>query len=174
MELSDIKVLTIVSNDFDDLEFYYPLIRLKEAGADVIVAGPEAETVYKGKNGLSVLTDNSFDEIDIKDFDGILIPGGWAPDYLRRFETVLDFVRYLDAHKRVVGVICHAGWVLASAGIINDVEMTSTPGIKDDLINAGATWVDKPVVVDGNIISARRPPDLPYYLPKLIEAFKNL
>ncbi len=173
MELKDIKVLTIVSNDFDDLEFYYPLLRLKEAGANVIVAGENAETTYKGKYGLSVISDYSFDEIDITTFDGIIIPGGWAPDYLRRFESVLNFVRYLDAHKKVIGVICHAGWVLSSAGILNDVKMTSTPGIKDDLINAGANWVNEPVVCDGNIISARRPPDLPLYLPELIKALKD-
>ncbi len=170
MTLTGKRILTIVSNDYDDLEFHYPLLRLKEAGAEIVVAALEKEKVYHGKYGLSTTSDLSFKEVDIKTFDGLIIPGGWAPDLLRRFPEVLDFVRYLDKHQKTIGAICHAGWVLSSAGILKDVEMTSTPGIKDDMIYAGAKWVDQPVVTSGHIITARRPPDLPLYLPALIES----
>lgn len=167
------KVLTIVSKDFDDLEMYYPLIRLKEAGATSLVAGELKNEIYVGKNGLSVKSDLSFDEVDIKEFDALLIPGGWAPDYLRRLPKVIDFVKYMNDNKKIIGVICHAGWVLASANILKDVKMTSTPGIKDDLINAGANWKNISAIRDGHIISAQRPPDLVNYLPLIIEALKE-
>src|SRR5690606_754021 len=170
MILKGKRVLTIVSNDYDDLEFHYPLIRLKEAGAEVVVAALKKGETYKGKCGLSIVSDVSFIEVDITKFDALVIPGGWAPDLLRRFDEVKNFVRYLDSHKKVIGAICHAGWVLSSAGILKGLTMTSTPGIKDDMMYAGATWVDQPVVRSGHIITARRPPDLPEYLPVLIDA----
>ncbi|MBG0762164.1 type 1 glutamine amidotransferase [Acholeplasma laidlawii] len=171
--LNSKRILTIVSNDYDDLEFHYPLIRLKEAGATVDIASEIKGHTYKGKYGLSTVSDLSFDEVDITKYDGIIIPGGWAPDYLRRLPKVLEFVRYLNEHKKIIGSICHAGWVLSSAGILKGVTLTSTPGIKDDMMYAGATWVDKPVVVDQHIVTARRPIDLPYYLPKLIESLSK-
>lgn len=173
MELKNKRVLTIVSNDFDDLEFFYPMIRLKEAGCEVIIAAEEANKDYKGKYGLHTKSDIAFEDVDITTFDGIIIPGGWAPDYLRRLPSVLSFVKYLDEHKKTIGIICHAGWVLSSAGILKGVTLTSTPGIKDDMMYAGATWLDTPVVSDGHIISARRPPDLPLYLPELIKSLKE-
>ena len=173
MELTKKKILTIVSNDYDDLEFHYPLIRLQEAGAKVDIAALDKTLTYKGKYGLSTKADLSFDEVIISEYDAIIIPGGWSPDLLRRFDSVKNFVRHMNDNKKIIGVICHAGWVLSSAGILKGVKMTSTPGIMDDLIYAGATWVDEPVVVSNNIVSARRPPDLMYYLPVLINAIKN-
>ncbi len=173
MELKNKTVLTIVSKDFDDLEFFYPVLRLKEAGAKVIIAAEEKNKVYQGKYGLSTTSDISFNEVNIAEFDGLIIPGGWAPDYLRRLPLVLDFVRYMHQHQKTIGAICHAGWVLSSAGILKGVEITSTPGIKDDMIYAGAIWHDKSVVVSGHIITARRPPDLPLYLPELIQSLKK-
>lgn len=164
------KILTIVSKDFDDLEFFYPLLRLKEAGATVLVAAEEKNSNYTGKSGLVIKSDLCFEEVDITDYDALLIPGGWAPDYLRRLPKVIDFVRYMNREKRIIGIICHAGWVLASAGILNGVNVTSTPGIKDDLTNAKALWHNTEAIRDGHIISARRPADLIYYLPLLIEA----
>jgi protease I len=169
MSLKNKRVLSIVSEDYDDLELFYPMLRLREEGATVELAGLEKKT-YKGKFGLSTESDLTFDEVDITKYDAILIPGGWAPDKLRRFDIVLDFVRYMNDNDRVIGMICHAGWVLSSADILKGRKVTSTPGIKHDLMHAGATWVDEAVVVDGNLISGRRPPDLPNYLPKLIEA----
>lgn len=173
MELKNKTVLTIVSNDFDDLEFFYPMIRLKEAGANVVIASEEKNKVYKGKYGLSVTSDISFNDVNISEYDGIIIPGGWAPDYLRRLPLVLDFVKYMHQNKKTIGAICHAGWVLSSAGILSGVHMTSTPGIKDDMTYAGAIWIDKSVVSDGHIITARRPPDLPFYLPELIKSLSK-
>lgn len=166
-------VLTIVSKDFDDLELFYPILRLKEAGATVLVAGEKSNAEIKGKFGLTIKTDLSFKEVNISEFDALLIPGGWAPDYLRRLPEVLEFVKYMDKNKRVIGQICHAGWVLASANVLKGVNVTSTPGIKDDLTNAGAIWHDVEAIRDNHIISARRPPDLPKYLPLIIEALKE-
>lgn len=168
------KVLTIVSKDFDDLEMFYPLIRLREAGAISLVAAEEKDVIYTGKAGLQIKSDLSFEETDITEFDALLIPGGWAPDYLRRLPKVIEFVKYMNKEKRIIGIICHAGWVLASANILEGINVTSTPGIKDDLINAKAIWHNKEAVRDGHIISARRPPDLIYYLPLLIQALSEI
>ena len=148
------------------------MIRLREAGAHVDVAGPEVAT-YQGKFGLFVDSNLSFKDVDITQYDAILIPGGWAPDLLRRFDEVLDFVRYMDKQHKVIGQICHAGWVLSSADILKGRTVTSTPGIKHDLMHAGATWVNEPAVRDNNLVSGRRPPDLPHYLPLLIEAISE-
>lgn len=171
--LKDKLVLTIVSKDFDDLELWYPILRLREAGATVLVAGELANHDYVGKYGLTVKSDLAFDKVEITNFDALLIPGGWAPDYLRRLPKVLDFVRHMNDNKKIIGQICHAGWVLASANVLKGVNVTSTPGIKDDLTNAGAIWHDVEAIRDGHIISARRPPDLPKYLPLIIEALKE-
>lgn len=171
--LKNKKVLTIVSKDFDDLELWYPILRLREAGALVVVAGEEANKDVLGKYGLTVKTDLAFKDVKISDFDALLIPGGWAPDYLRRLPEILEFVKYMDKHKRVIGQICHAGWVLASANVLKGVNVTSTPGIKDDLTNAGAIWHNVEAIRDGHIISARRPPDLPKYLPLIISALSE-
>ena len=173
MNLENIKVLTVVSPDFDDLELWYPILRLREAGATVEVAGELEHHTYTGKYGLDVESDLAFDAVKIEDYDGILIPGGWAPDYLRRLDPVLDFVKYMDEHDRVIGQICHAGWVLSSADILKGRKVTSTPGIKHDLMHAGATWVNEAAIADGNLISGRRPPDLPVYLPLLMKALKD-
>lgn len=171
--LKDKLVLTIVSKDFDDLELWYPILRLREAGATVLVAGELANHDYVGKYGLTVRSNLAFDKVEITNFDALLIPGGWAPDYLRRLPKVLDFVKHMNENKKVIGQICHAGWVLASANVLKGVNVTSTPGIKDDLTNAGAIWHDVEAIRDGHIISARRPPDLPKYLPLIIEALKE-
>lgn len=173
MKLNNKRVLTIVSDDFDDLEAWYPILRLREAGATVDVAGELANHDYQGKYGLKLQSNLSFDDVTILDYDAILVPGGWAPDYLRRLDSVLGFIKTMNDENRIIGQICHAGWVLSSAGILERKTVTSTPGIKHDLMYAGANWVDTAAVRDGNIISARRPPDLPDYLPLLIEALSE-
>lgn len=173
MSLSGKKVLTIVSKDYDDLEFHYPIIRLKEEDVEIVIASEKKGETIKGKYGLSTTSDIAFDDVKIEDYDGILIPGGWAPDYLRRFDAVLDFVKYLDQQEKLIGIICHAGWVLSSADILKGRHVTSTPGIKHDLMHAGATWENAPTIVDGHIVSGRRPPDLHVYVPKLIEVLRN-
>lgn len=166
------KILTLVDKDFEDLELWYPILRLKEERHILLAAGPEKETVYKGKNGLDVKTELAFKDLDFADFDGVLIPGGWAPDKLRRDEHVLKLIQYMDENKKLIGQICHAGWVTISAGILKGRMVTSTPAIQDDMINAGAHWIDKEVVVDKNIVSSRRPADLPVYVKEIIKKLK--
>jgi len=156
------KILALVSDDFEDLELWYPTLRLREAGHQVDLAAEKPGT-YHGKYGVPCEVSLSFLDLRAGDYDGILVPGGWAPDKLRRFPKVLELVRAMDQAGKLIGLICHAGWVLASAGILKGRTVTSTPGIMDDLKNAGATWVDAPSVIDGNIVSGRRPPDLPDY-----------
>lgn len=164
MRLENKKVIALVDNDFEDLEHWYPVYRLREEGAQVDLVGPKANETYKGKYGVPAVTDYAFTDINPDDYDAILVPGGWAPDYLRRYPEVLNFLKVMDKAKKPIGQICHAGWVLISADILRGKKVTSTPGIKDDMTNAGATWIDEAVVVDGHLISSRRPPDLPPYM----------
>jgi len=164
MRLQGKKVIALVDDDFEDLEHWYPVYRLREEGAQVDLVGEHADKVYYGKYGVPAKTDFAYSEINAEEYDGILVPGGWAPDKLRRYPEVISFIQAMDKSKKPVGQICHAGWVLISAKILQGVKVTSTPGIKDDMTNAGAEWVDEAVVVDGHIISSRRPPDLPEYM----------
>ena len=163
------KILALISEDFEDLELTYPVLRLREEGCQVDVVGEKAGHVYHGKYGVPFTSDYAFGDVDPADYDGLLVPGGWAPDKLRRFPEVLNMVKVIHEAGKPIGEICHAGWVLISADILRGKTVTSTPGIKDDMRNAGATWVDEPSVIDGNIISARRPPDLPAYMKDYIK-----
>ncbi|MFD0616472.1 type 1 glutamine amidotransferase domain-containing protein [Paenibacillus sp. GCM10027629] len=163
MRLSGKKVIALVDEEFEDLELWYPIYRVREEGAIVHLVGPEKGKKYIGKYGVPAEAEFAFDEVNSADYDGILVPGGWAPDKLRRYEKVITLVREMDAAGKPIGQICHAGWVLISAKILQGRTVTSTPGIRDDMENAGSTWVDEAVVVDGHIVSARRPPDLPPY-----------
>jgi protease I len=165
-----VKVASLIYDDFEDLEFWYPTLRLREAGHTVDIVGERAGLTYHGKYGVPAVSDYPFDILGPEAYDVVLVPGGWAPDKLRRFAAVLDFVRGMDERGAVIGEICHAGWVLISAGILRGRTVTSTPGIRDDMENAGATWVDAPVVTDGNLVSSRRPPDLPDYTRALLTA----
>ncbi len=171
--LKNIKVIALASPDFEDLELWYPIYRLREAGAHVDIVGEKANDHFKGKFGVPVKTDLSFEDIDYKQYDGIIVPGGWSPDKLRRYDRVLEMVRWFHEKKMPIGQICHAGWVLISADILKGVNVTSTPGIKDDMKNSGAIWHDISAIRDGHIVSAQRPVDLPNYLPLLIEAFED-
>ncbi|PTX64269.1 protease I [Melghirimyces profundicolus] len=163
MRLKDKRVVCLVDHEFEDLELWYPVIRLREEGAEVVLAGPEGQRSYQGKFGVPAVSDVAYDVLKPEDFDGVLVPGGWAPDKIRRSPKVQAFVRDMDESGKPIGQICHAGWVLISAGILKGRKVTSTPGIKDDMANAGAEWVDEAVVVDGNLVSSRRPPDLAPY-----------
>ncbi|WP_100333835.1 type 1 glutamine amidotransferase domain-containing protein [Bacillus alkalisoli] len=173
MKLAGKKVIQIVSNDFEDLELWYPVLRLREEGATVDIVGEKAKEKYIGKYGVPIMSDYAFKDVNPNEYDAILVPGGWSPDLLRRFDEVLNMVRVMDEHQKPIGQICHAGWVLISAKILEGKTVTSTPGIKDDMMNAGATWVDEPVVVDGHIISSRRPPDLPDYMREFIKMLEK-
>ncbi|QKG83594.1 type 1 glutamine amidotransferase [Kroppenstedtia pulmonis] len=163
MRLKNKSVICLVDSEFEDLELWYPVIRLREEGAAVHLAGPEANKEYIGKYGVPAKTDLSYEQLSAEDYDGILVPGGWAPDKIRRYNHVLELIRQMDQQQKPIGQICHAGWVLISAGILQGRKVTSTPGIRDDMTNAGAIWVDEAVVVDGHVVSSRRPPDLAPY-----------
>jgi len=159
------KIVIIVGDFFQDLEVWYPYLRFKEAGHQVVVAGL-GEKVYHGKYGLSIATDRSAKGLRARDFDAVVIPGGWAADYMRRSSLKKDIVKFLkDMNKagQVISVICHGGWMLASADIIRGRTVTAFHSIKDDLINAGAKFVDREVVVDKNLITSRKPEDLPAF-----------
>lgn len=173
MRLYGKKVIALIHDEFEDLELWYPILRLREEGAQVDIVGEEAEKTYIGKYGVPAKSDYAFGDIEPTQYDAILVPGGWAPDKLRRFKEVIDMVRHMDSCRKPIGQICHAGWVLISARILEGKRVTSTPGIKDDMENAGASWVDEPSVVDGHIVSSRRPPDLPKYMKDFIEVLEK-
>ncbi|MBD2846220.1 type 1 glutamine amidotransferase [Paenibacillus sp. IB182496] len=169
MRLKGKSVICLIDDEFEDLELWYPVYRAREEGALVQFAGPEKGRTHIGKYGVPAKADLSFDEMAAGACDALLVPGGWAPDKLRRYPQVLQLVRELDAAGKPIGQICHAGWVLISAKILNGRKVTSTPGIRDDMENAGATWLDEAVVVDGNLVSSRRPPDLPAYAKAFVD-----
>jgi protease I len=158
MEHATIAIL--VGPDYEDLEVWYPRLRLEEAGYEVHLVGI-GEPHYQGKHGYPCLVDRQVDEVWAEHLVGIVVPGGWAPDKIRRNEAALELVREVDRAGGMVATICHGGWVLISAGIVKGRRMTAVEAIKDDIVNAGAVWDDAPVVVDGHLVSAQRPPDLP-------------
>ena len=162
------KILMFVDDLYEDLELWYPKLRLTEAGAEVIVAGKENGKVYSGKHTYPCKADASFLELNDKDFDALVLPGGFAPDKLRRESKLLELTKNIFNYGKLIAHICHAGWIPISTGIMRGFKCTSTPGIKDDLINAGAIWLDEAVVFDRNMISSRKPDDLPYFCNAII------
>ena len=170
--LKNKKILIFAENYYEDLELWYPKIRLTEEGAKVVVAGT-GDKAYKGKNGYPLEVDGNIKDYKAKDFDAVVIPGGWAPDMLRRYKEVLDFIKEIHKEGKVIAAICHAGWVLASAGIVKGRKVTCVSAIKDDMINAGAKYFDKEVVVDDNIITSRMPADLPAFCREIIRALSK-
>ncbi|MBN1247003.1 MAG: type 1 glutamine amidotransferase [Anaerolineae bacterium] len=169
-ELTGKRVAILAEELFEDLELWYPLLRMKEAGADVTVIGTGSADRYTGKYGLSVKVDLAADAASAADFDAVIVPGGYAPDRLRRYASVLKLVREVFDAGGLVAMICHAGWVPISAGIVDGKNVTSVSAIKDDLVNAGAHWADQAVIKDGNLISSRSPDDLPVFCPAIIAA----
>ncbi|WP_353118076.1 type 1 glutamine amidotransferase domain-containing protein [Nitratidesulfovibrio sp.] len=163
------RVLMFVDDVYEDLELWYPKLRLIEEGAEVVVAGPEKGRTYAGKNGYPCKADAAIADMDDASFDLLVISGGFAPDKLRRDPKVLELTRRMHEAGKVVAHICHAGWIPISAGIMHGFRCTSTPGIKDDLINAGAIWENAEVVVDRNQVSSRKPDDLPAFCKAIIE-----
>lgn len=172
-ELTNKRILMFIEHVYEDLELWYPKLRLIEAGAMVTVAGPKANEVYQGKHGYPCLSDAAILEMNDSDFDGLVLAGGFAPDRLRRDKKVLEITRKMFYDGKLIAHICHAGWIPISAGIMKGFSCTSTPGIKDDLINAGANWLDEAVVIDRNMISSRRPDDLPAFCKAIINFFNN-
>lgn len=157
------RLLMFVEDAYEDLELWYPRLRMLEAGAQVTVAAPEADRVYSGKHTYPCRSDAAIRDVQAEDFDGVIIPGGFMPDKLRRDEQVLQIVRECASAKKLVAAICHGGWIPISARVYKGVRVTGSLGIRDDLVNAGALWEDAAVVIDRHFVSSRKPDDLPEF-----------
>lgn len=169
MRLSGKKIAVLVAEGFEDLEYWVTVMRLQEEDAEVVSVGPNLEPV-SGKNALSAQADVVASDVDASELSGVVIPGGWAPDKLRRYPDITGLVRDVHEQGKVVGIICHGGLVAISAGIVEGVRATGSLGIKDDLVNAGATWVDKAAFREGNLVWGRVVPDIPDFCRELVEA----
>ncbi len=172
MQLKGKKMLILVEDSYEDLEGWYPKLRLLEEGAEVVVAGPEKRE-YHSKHGYPMQADCKVGDVNWRDFDGVIIPGGYAPDRLRRYPEVVRLVKEMGEAGKIVAPICHGAWVPISAGIVKGKKMTCFFAIKDDLQNAGALYEDKVVVVDGNMVSSRIPSDLPEFLKAIIKVLRG-
>lgn len=171
-ELRDKKIVIISTHNFEDTELIYPYYRLKEAGADVKIASLEKGTI-RGKHGIKVTAECTIKELDADNYDGVIIPGGWAPDRLRVYKEVLDFVSRMNKKGKLIAAICHGPHVLISAGVARGKKLTAVRPLWDDLKNAGATVQDKAVVKDKNIITSRFPPDLPVFCREIIQTLSK-
>ena len=172
MKLAGKRVIYLVDEGFEDLEFFVPLMRLQEEGATVTVVAARKQTV-RGKHCLEATPDRLASEVKPEDYDAIVVPGGWAPDKLRRYPEVIRLVRELYQQGKIVAAICHAGSVLISAGVVSGHKATGSEGIKDDLVNAGAEWVDQPAFRDGNLVWGRVVKDIPDFCRELVQALSG-
>ena len=170
MKLQGKKIAILVAEGVEDLEYYVPLMRMQEEGAQVMTAGLDLKPV-RGKNGLIITPDTSIDSLKAGELFGLILPGGWAPDKLRRYGIVKDLVHQMDVAQKPIGIICHAGLIAISAGIVKGKRATGSLGIKDDLINAGATWVDEAAFRDGNQVWGRVVADIPDFCRELLALF---
>lgn len=166
------KIAILIEDHYQVLEAWYPYLRLKEAGIEPEFAGRERKE-YKSKEGYPVQAKVEFKEIKSDDYSGVIIPGGYAPDILRRYNEVNGLVQELDKSKKLVAAICHAGWVLISAGILKNRKVTCFSSLKDDVKNAGAIYSDEEVVVDRNLITSRNPYDLPVFCSEILKFLKK-
>ena len=173
MAVSDKRILIFVGDDYEDLELWYPKLRLIEAGWSVTVAGQQADKVYAGKNGYPCKSDAAIDAMKSADFQGVICPGGWMPDKLRRDPKVLSLTREFAEAGKLVAAVCHGGWIPISADIYRGVKVTGSPGIKDDLINAGGKYEDAALVVDRHFVSSRKPDDLPDFCRGMLQVLKG-
>jgi len=169
MSLKDKKILIFVADEYEDLELHYPKLRLQEEEAQVVIAGPKANEKYEGKKGYHCNSEISFDQVNVNDFHALIIPGGFAPDTLRTIPKVLEITQKFHEQGKLIAFICHAGWIPISAKLLRGIRCTSYNAIKDDMINAGAKWVDEKVVIDQNFISSRNPHDLPFFCKAIIQ-----
>jgi protease I len=170
MRLKGKKVVILIENNYQDLELWVPYYRLKEEGVEVTVVGSGSSRTYTSKYGYPVEVEKEAKDIDVSKYDGVVIPGGYAPDLMRRYPDMVRIVREAHQKGKVIAAICHAGWMLVSAGILKGKKATGFFAIKDDLVNAGAHYVDEEVVRDGNLITSRKPDDLPAFCRETIEA----
>ena len=166
------RVAILVEDLYQDQEVWYPYYRLIEAGAAAVFVGT-GKPEYRGKYGYPLKPHREIDQVSSGEFDGVIVPGGYAPDILRRFPSVLRFVAQMHQQQKVIGAICHAGWVLCSADVLRGKTVTCFSAIKDDVVNAGATYVDRAVVRDGNLITSRQPDDLPEFMRAMLEALQS-
>lgn len=169
MRLSGKRIAILVGEGVEDLEFFVPLMRLQEEGAEVISAGIDLKTI-RGKNGLEITPTARIDSLKSDALFALVVPGGWAPDKLRRHDAVTRLVREMDAAGKVIGIICHGGLVAISAGIVRGRKATGSMGIKDDLVNAGARWVDEPAFREGHLVWGRIVADIPAFSRELVAA----
>jgi protease I len=169
MELTGKRIAILAEDFYEDLELWYPALRFREAGADVTIVGSGAET-YTSKHGYAVQTDTSAEKVRAADFDAVVIPGGYAPDHMRRHPAMVGLVRDAFQQDKIVAAICHAGWMLASADIVRGKRITCFSSIKDDMVHAGGIYEDSEVVRDGNLITSRMPDDLPAFCHTIVEA----
>jgi protease I len=172
MKLTGKTIAVLVEQDYQDMEVWYPTYRLRESGATVKHVGTGSATEYKGKYGYPAKVDATADQVSAAALDGLVIPGGWAPDKLRMSEAVLKLTRDMFAAKKPVACICHGGWVLISADVVRGKHATSFVAIKDDIKNAGGLWEDSEVVVDGNLVTSRKPDDLPAFMREFLKLFE--
>ena len=173
MRLQNKKIAFLIDEGFEDLEFWVTVMRLREEGAKVTIVDPEGKKEYRGKNGLLATADICIKKVNAAEFDAVVIPGGWAPDKMRRYEAVKSFVQEMYRTGKIVGLICHAGLVGISADIVKGHRATGSLGIQDDLINAGATWVDEPAFRDGNLVWGRVVADIPDFCRELVAAIEK-
>lgn len=173
MDLTGTRVAVLVEQKYEELEVWYPVYRLREAGADVALVGPKAGETYPSKLGYPARATASAADVAASDFAAVVIPGGFAPDYIRRSDAMLKLVRDAHAAGKPVAAICHGPWVLCSTTALRGRKATGYFSIKDDMTNAGATFVDQEVCVDGNVITSRRPDDLPAFMREVMKAIKQ-
>jgi len=173
MDLKGKRIAVLAADLYQEMEIWYPLLRFREDGAETVAVGAEAGKTYSSKKGYPVVADMSIVDVHARDFDAVVIPGGWAPDTLRQDERMLNFVREMNKTGKVVAAICHAGWVLCSADILRGRKATCFKAIKDDMIHAGALYTDEEVVVDGNLITSRMPTDLPAFCRAIAKTLKK-
>lgn len=173
MSLSGKIIAILAEENYQDMELHYPRYRLLEEQADPMIIGTGSSRIYTGRYGLPVGVDLDIEVVDASSFDALIIPGGWASDTLRQLQPVLDLVSAMMDMNKIIGCIGQGGWVLSSAKVITGRKLTSHASISDDLIHAGAEWVNNPVVVDGNLITARVPDDLPVFMHEIVEALKR-
>jgi protease I len=169
MELKGKRIAVLVDNMYQEMEVWYPYFRFKEAGAEVVAVAAEAGKTYTSKMGYPIVSNKSYDQVAVSDFDGVVVPGGFAPDNIRRHAKALQFVKEMDAQGKLVASICHGLWVNCSAGILKGRRTTCFFAIKDDVINAGGRYEDSEVVVDNNLVSSRKPEDLPAFMKAAIQ-----
>jgi protease I len=173
MDLRGKRIAVLAADLYQEMEIWYPLLRFREDGAETVAVGAESGKTYSSKKGYPVVADLAIADVHARDFDAVVIPGGWAPDTLRQDERMLNFVRQMDKAGKVVAAICHAGWVLCSADVLRGRKVTCFKAIKDDMVHAGAEYVNEEVVVDGNLITSRMPTDLPAFCRAIVKALKT-